>query len=54
MERGLEQTWLEQSSAVRWAEMELPASSAALDPPEMSRALVAESNIYHIHKFSVK
>lgn len=53
MERGF-QTGLEQSSSVRCAEMGLPASSAALDPLEMSRALVAESNIYHIHQFSVK
>lgn len=53
METGF-QTGLEQSSSVRCAEMGLPASSATLDPPETSRAPVAESNIYHIHQFSAK
>lgn len=42
----------------RYAVMGLPASSCswstALDPLEMSRTPVAESNIYHIHQFSVK
>lgn len=36
------------------SEMGLPASSAALDPLEMSRALGAEANIYHTHQFSVQ